>query len=195
MKPSFKLALACLALLTLAALVWVLKPLNPHSSLSSLLLPEPDQNGTESTAALAALDANPKERTGAPADPSDASEPPSPLAAELHSAKYPPQHDVDTLHTLVRQYLRRLGQRQGLPIGNDSDLASVLKGQNPMKYASVPPDHPAFATGGRLCDRWDTPYFVHPVSAGDFEIRSAGPDRKMFTADDLVADPTAADVR
>jgi hypothetical protein len=102
---------------------------------------------------------------------------------------------VDTLHTLLRQYLRRLGPKQGLPIGDDSDLAKVLKGQNPMKYASLPADHPALALSGRLCDRWGTPYFVHAVGVSDFEIRSAGPDRKMFTADDLVADPTAADVR
>jgi hypothetical protein len=195
MKPSFKLALAGLALLTVATLVWVLQPLEPSSSLPAWLRPESEQNSTDTATALDAQQAKLKGQTETAVEVHAATEPPSPLAAELHSLKHPPQHDVDTLHALLRQYLRRLGQRQGLPIGNDSDLATVLKGQNPMKYASIPPDHPAFAPSGRLCDRWGTPYFVHPVAEGDFEIRSAGPDRKMFTADDLVADPTAADVR
>jgi hypothetical protein len=66
----------------------------------------------------------------------------------------------------------------------------VLGGQNPMKYATLPANHPAFSPDGRLRDRWGTPYFVHPVAPGSFEIRSAGPDRKMFTSDDLIADPT-----
>jgi hypothetical protein len=37
---------------------------------------------------------------------------------------------------------------------------------------------------GEMCDRWGTPYFFHQVSATEMEIRSAGPDRKMWTGDD-----------
>jgi hypothetical protein len=114
----------------------------------------------------------------------------SPLAVELNSPQFTPQHDVDVLHTLLRQYLRRLGHREGLPIGNDSDLAKVLRGDNPMKYAALPPNHPAISREARLVDRWGNPYFVHPVAENSFEVRSAGPDGRLFTSDDILADPT-----
>ena len=39
---------------------------------------------------------------------------------------------------------------------------------------------------GELVDNWDTPYFFHQLSRTEMEIRSAGPDRRMWTADDLV---------
>jgi hypothetical protein len=35
-----------------------------------------------------------------------------------------------------------------------------------------------------MCDRWGTPYFFHQVSKTEMEIRSAGPDRRMWTGDD-----------
>ena len=113
----------------------------------------------------------------------------SPLAGTLNAATTPPAEDVQILHTLLRQYLRLLHHRQGLPIGNDSDLARALTGRNPMKLVILPADHPALGADGRLRDRWGTPYFVHPRGNNAFEIRSAGPDRKLFTADDLVANP------
>jgi len=37
-----------------------------------------------------------------------------------------------------------------------------------------------------LVDAWGTPYFFHQLAAMEMEIRSAGPDKVMWTADDLV---------
>ena len=85
--------------------------------------------------------------------------------------------------------MRILHGRQGPPLGNDSDLARILTGHNPMKLAILPRDHPALTPDGRLRDRWGTPYFIHPRGYGAYEIRSAGPDRKLFTADDLIENP------
>ena len=113
----------------------------------------------------------------------------SPLAGELHSPGFDARHDVATLRAMLRQYLRILHGRQGPPIGNDSDLARVLTGHNPMKLVVLPPEHPALTPDGRLRDRWGTPYFIHPRGNLAFEIRSAGPDRKLFTADDLIENP------
>ncbi len=114
----------------------------------------------------------------------------APFANELNAADGNGFHDVQVLQALLRIYLRNLHSRQGFPIGNDSDLARVLTGRNPMKLVFLPPDHPALTADGRLRDRWGTPYFIHPLGHNDFDIRSAGPDRKMFTDDDLVADPS-----
>ena len=39
---------------------------------------------------------------------------------------------------------------------------------------------------GELVDNWGTPFFFHSLSRTEMEIRSAGPDHKMWTGDDLV---------
>ena len=113
----------------------------------------------------------------------------SPLAVELNAGTSEVTHDVETLHALLRQYLRHLHRRQGLPIGNDSDLARALTGHNPMRLVVIPRNHPAITSDGHLRDRWGTPYFIHPRGNNAFEIRSAGPDRKLFTNDDAIANP------
>jgi hypothetical protein len=113
----------------------------------------------------------------------------SPLAAELNAPGGDAGHDVRTLHALLRQYLRILHQYQGPPIGDDIDLARALTGHNPMGLVVIPPGNPALSADGHLRDRWGTPYFIHPIGYGAFEIRSAGPDRKLFTADDAVDGP------
>ncbi len=192
MKLPLRLALVATALGLGAALVWLLLA-SPRTS-----SPTPDAPQAAAPAAQRLTESPSIPLPNSKASKDDPSEPPedvSPLAVELNSGRFPAQHDVDLLHTLLRQYLRRLGRREALPLGNDSDLAKVLGGQNPMKYASLPPNHPAFAPDGRLRDRWGTPYFVHPLAPGSFEIRSAGPDRKLFTSDDLIADPTGGSVQ
>jgi len=193
MKQSLKFVLAGFAMLTVGAILWLMKPMGEAWD-SSLFSPQSSEQDSAIGASLA-QPVDPSTTSNTTADSDEAAEEVSPLAAELNSSRFPPQHDVDTLHALLRQHLRRLGRREGLPIGNDSDLAAVLKGQNPMKYAALPINHPAFGSNGRLCDRWGSPYFVHPVAEADFEIRSAGPDRKMFTPDDLIADPAGESPR
>ncbi len=108
------------------------------------------------------------------------------LAAKLNAPDSTAAEDVAVLHGMLRQYLRFLKDKQARPIGNDSDLARVLIGNNPMKLVILPPDHPALGADGRLRDRFGTPYFIHPRGHLAFEIRSAGPDRKLFTADDII---------
>jgi len=115
----------------------------------------------------------------------------SPLATELNAPGSNPVHDIEILHGLLRQYFRHLHGRQGVPIGNDSDLVRALTGHNPMKLVVIPPDHPSITSDGRLRDRWGTPYFIHPRGNDAFDIRSAGADRKPFTSDDVVENPVA----
>jgi hypothetical protein len=40
---------------------------------------------------------------------------------------------------------------------------------------------------GQLIDNWGTPFFFHSLSRNEMEIRSAGPDRRMWTTDDLAS--------
>lgn len=111
------------------------------------------------------------------------------LAEQLNLPDGDPAQDVITLHRILQQYQRALHNRQGPPIGDDIDLARALKGRNPMKRAFIPATHPALSNDGHILDRWGTPYHLHPRGNGAFEVRSAGPDRKLYTEDDLVANP------
>jgi len=45
--------------------------------------------------------------------------------------------------------------------------------------------HPCFNEQGQLIDRWATPLFFHVRDTSRIDIRSAGPDQKMWTPDDL----------
>ncbi|HYF35266.1 MAG TPA: hypothetical protein VD994_08270 [Prosthecobacter sp.] len=110
----------------------------------------------------------------------------SPVAAKLNAPESSPEQDLVILRDLTSQYLTALQRRAGPPIGDDADLVRALTGRNPLRLTVIPPDHPAITPEGRLLDRWGTPYHVHARSAQSFEFRSAGPDRKLFTTDDLV---------
>ena len=58
-----------------------------------------------------------------------------------------------------------------------------------LGFEFLPADNPAINSKGELCDRWGTPYFFHQMSGEKMEIRSAGPDRTLWTADDAVLTP------
>jgi hypothetical protein len=77
----------------------------------------------------------------------------------------------------------------GNPVGDNVDITAALTGKNKLRLALIPRDHPAINAAGELCDRWGTPFFFHAESGTRMGIRSAGPDRKMWTADDVVLDP------
>jgi len=149
----------------------------------SVALPVRDEPVAASTPAPASLPSTPPSDSGPPQSKG------SPLAADLNAPGGNGQQDVETLHALLRQYLHHMHHRQGLPIGDDIDLARVLTGHNPVKLVILPAGHAALSPDGHLRDRWGTPYFIHPLGHNAFEVRSAGPDRKLFTADDFVKSP------
>lgn len=113
---------------------------------------------------------------------------PSPLAG-LHAPDTDGQADVSAVQAALTGLAQAL-QGDLPPIGDDRDLARAFRGRNRDGLAFLPAGSPAYdSTTGHLRDRWGTPYFVHPRAPRDFEIRSAGPDEKLFTSDDLVASP------
>jgi hypothetical protein len=104
----------------------------------------------------------------------------------LNAADGNAQEDVETLVGLIGQYLSSMQNRQGWPLGSSRDLARVLTGDNPLHLTVIASDHPAINARGYLVDRWGTPYQLHQLSSRVIDVRSAGPDRELFTADDVV---------
>jgi len=74
-------------------------------------------------------------------------------------------------------------------VGENAEITAVLAGRNRLQLALIPPSHPAINRAGELCDRWGTPFFFHALSGTQMEIRSAGPDRRLWSADDVVLTP------
>jgi hypothetical protein len=189
-RPLLLLSLAGSALAA-AVMLWFLVPPGPTAPTAPPDDAPPERTLPPATVPSVALETSPPEPPDPEQEPDDARTAGSPVAADFNAPDGNAARDVEALHTMLRQYLRHLRRRPARPIGDDSDLAYVLTGHNPMKLVVLPPNHPALSEDGRLRDRWGTPYFIHHRGKGAFEIRSAGPDRKLFTPDDEVANPVA----
>ena len=91
---------------------------------------------------------------------------------------------LDNLRSVFRQYSSRLG---GNPVGDNVEITAALNGRNSRQVVFLnPEDGVRINARGELVDNWNTPYFFHQLSRTEMEIRSAGSDRRMWTADDLV---------
>jgi hypothetical protein len=96
----------------------------------------------------------------------------------------PPATALENMRAVLRQYALRFG---GNPVGSNPEITAALNGQNPRQVVFLNPDDGMQINArGELVDHWGTPYFFHQLSAAEMEIHSAGPDRKMWTSDDLV---------
>ncbi len=76
---------------------------------------------------------------------------------------------------------------KGNPVGLNEEITAALVGRNKKGVAVLPKNHPAISPKGELTDRWGSPYFFHALSGTQMEIRSSGPDRKRYTADDILS--------
>ncbi len=115
---------------------------------------------------------------------------PPPVAAPSPRAPVPPPEDaaaavaVDQVRLMLRDYRTLTGEN---PVGTNAEIMRALMGDNPRQATLGPPAGQTLNDQGELVDRWGTPLFFHQLSKTVMEIRSAGPDRVMWTEDDIVA--------
>jgi hypothetical protein len=84
---------------------------------------------------------------------------------------------------MLQEFRNSLGEN---PVGNNQEITKALRGDN-LKQVRLPlPKGATIDDEGRMRDRWGTPYFFHQLSGKEMEIHSAGPDRVMWTDDDIV---------
>ena len=107
------------------------------------------------------------------------------IMANYASPDGTPQQDLDHVFHVLDNFQLLLKIDGGLPLGSNEEIVVALTGDNPNRMAFLSADHPAIDAGGRLVDRWRTPLFFHAVSRDRIEIRSAGPDRTLWTEDDI----------
>jgi hypothetical protein len=157
-----------------------------------LLLPEAHRTNAEPrgkpTAAAAVAPPAAKEAKAPPAPEGPrADDAPSHLADALNDPSGDIHADLRLLDGIFQQY--RSALHSDNPIGENVDITAALCGRNKLGFAFIAKDNPAIDSKGELCDRWGTPFFFHQLSGGDMQIRSAGPDRKLWTDDDEVLAP------
>jgi hypothetical protein len=91
--------------------------------------------------------------------------------------------DMDDIQFMLRDFRARLG---GNPGGTNAEIMKEVMGGNRFQARLGPPEGQKLNEQGELVDRWGAPYFFHQISQNEMELRSAGPDRAMWTADDIV---------
>ena len=97
----------------------------------------------------------------------------------------PPERDLAAMALVMENFLLLNKGAATRPLSANEEWAAALRGLAGWSERFLPADHPALNRRGQLVDRWGTPLFFHAVGAGRWEVRSAGPDRAMWTADDL----------
>jgi hypothetical protein len=106
--------------------------------------------------------------------------PPSPL----QFTNFDPSIVLENMSRAIRQYGAMFG---GNPVGTNPEITRQLSGSNPKHINFINSEAGMrINENGELVDPWGTPYFFHQLSGTDMEIHSAGPDRIMWTSDDLV---------
>ena len=103
----------------------------------------------------------------------------------LHSSP-DPRTDLELVTQLLSDY--RLVYQEN-PVGTENaEIVAQLLGSNPKKTFFIDPALSALNASGELLDRWGSPFVFHPLKSDLMDIRSLGPDKTIWTADDLSLD-------
>jgi hypothetical protein len=119
---------------------------------------------------LASLAASPN---SAPESAATTNEPPA----------LPPLTILDKTRVILHNYHAAFSEN---PVGTNPEIAAALQGKNPKQINFLADSGLRLNGKGEIIDGYGTPFFFHQISAHEMEIHSAGPDKVMWTADDLV---------
>ena len=107
------------------------------------------------------------------------------ILRDYASTNLPPQNDLTLMSRLLENSLLLLKSAANRPLSANEDWAGLLRGENSAHERFLPDQHLALNAQGQLVDRWKSPLFFHAAGGGRYEIRSAGPDRRLWTDDDI----------
>jgi hypothetical protein len=164
-----------IALLLLVLALW-----RPWESQNPPSLPSP----TTEKAPSSPHDVAEEEEDPGPAVTPVAPPPPGPDLSALTPEELQRVRDaIDNVQFVLRDYAIALG---GNPVGTNAEITAALRGDNLKQLKLDMPQGSSVNDSGELCDPWGTPWFFHQLSATKMELRSAGPDKKLYTKDDFV---------
>lgn len=93
--------------------------------------------------------------------------------------------EVRRVHALLVNFHTAVKEPYRPPLGDNRDVVRALTGGNRYGDVLLATNDPALNTRGEWVDRWGVPYHFHARAAGVIDVRSAGPDRILFTDDDV----------
>jgi len=96
-----------------------------------------------------------------------------------------PQNDLTLMAHLMDNFSLLVKSAADRPMSANEDWAAAFRGMNPAHQRFLPDNNIALDAQGRLVDRWGTPLFFHALGNRRFDLRSAGPDKKLWTDDDV----------
>jgi hypothetical protein len=185
-RQQLSLAIALGAAGVSVLLYFLLRPLHtPPRPATSATLSAPARSTASTTPAR---DADAVKSAPAPTNASTTSSDAFPDIDQLNSPATSVRDDLILLSNVFASW-QTFFPRDGNPWGDNRDITAVLSGKNARRVALIPPNHPAISPDGELLDRWGTPLLFHQLSGTAMELRSAGPDRIFYTADDTVLTP------
>jgi hypothetical protein len=96
-----------------------------------------------------------------------------------------PENDLTLMAHLMDNFSLLVKSAADRPMSANEDWAAAFRGLNPAHERFLPDNNVALDAQGRLVDRWGTPLFFHALGNRCFDLRSAGPDKKLWTDDDI----------
>ncbi len=196
MKPSRRLALVLLLLLGGTLAIWLIHrdpPGSPRGEASRAADSSPPAAKIAAQGSISGATTSPNPpRSFVPKDPSASTAQRDPAApspgvpvmpTSAPAAVRTPESETGRIRTVLRGYRAALGQN---PVGSNPEIARALLGSNPRGIQFLDRSTVTLNAKGELLDDWGNPYFFHAISGTHMEVRSPGPDGKLFTADDVV---------
>ena len=104
------------------------------------------------------------------------------ISKKLHQGESPSE-DLEIVSQILFQY-RFLYEEN--PVGVENfEFTAALTGDNPQRINFIDPKSSALSSNNEMIDRWGSPFVFHPLSGNNMELRSLGPDKTLWTEDDL----------
>jgi len=98
--------------------------------------------------------------------------------------------DIAQLQRALANYFREYNT---LPAGNSDAAMKSLTGDNPRKFVFFAFSAARAGTDGAFLDEWKTAFRITFPKPATAEVRSAGPDRKFGTRDDVFESKSFSD--
>jgi len=108
------------------------------------------------------------------------------VLVELNDPEGTVADDVRILRYMTLNFITAVKEPYQPPLGANEDFVKAFTGQNRYGDVFIPADHHAIS-GGQFIDRWGTPYHFHARAPDAIDVRSAGPDKVLFTDDDVTS--------
>jgi len=116
------------------------------------------------------------------------------VLADYHQSGTTTARDLELVRFVLETFNTTLKHKGSIPMSENHEVMFLLFGNNPYKLRFLDPTLPYFNDKGEILDSWGTPLFFHFSSSTNPGLRSAGPDKKLWTADDITYGESAGEL-